>query len=113
MYNPQTGTLLLGTHYTRNRLVASHAEEHGRLGNNEPFDDFIRGWIGYGGIYAHGVIHFAPHITKANMDYFCKAFSTLEMFAANGAKENTVIRGFPTEWEQPFSNIIKILADNQ
>jgi hypothetical protein len=31
------------------KQISSHAEEHGRMGAKEPFDDFIRGWIGIGG----------------------------------------------------------------
>ena len=107
MFNPETGTLILGRQYSGNELVASHAEEHGNANTGEPFDDFIRGWIGTTRGYDDGVIHFAPPITNNSFpERFDKGFSTLEMFAANGANENTLIRGFPGAWEQSLSNII-------
>lgn len=107
MYNPQTGTLILGRHYAGNKMLASHAEEHGQLGVKEPFDNFIRGWVGTGGQYTNGVIHFAPQIPKNNPELFDKGFSTLELFARNGAVNQTVIRGFVGAWEQPLGNIVK------
>ena len=107
MFNPQTGTLLLGKYHPGNKIVSSHAVEHGCIGRGEPYDDFIRGWIGVGSKYKNGVIHFAPPITKDSVEMFNKGFSALEMFMRNGAKPNTVIRGFPGAWEQPLSNMIK------
>ena len=91
-----------------NKIVSSHAEEHGRIiGNKEPYDNFIRGWIGANKSYPYAVIHFAPPIPKENPALFDKGFSTLEMFVKNGAVRNTLIRGFPDKWEQPLSKIIK------
>ena len=106
MFNPQTGTLILGRQYSGNQIVSSHAEEHGRMDAGEPFDDFVRGWIGTGRSYTNGVIHFAPPIPKEHPEIFDKGYSTLEMFAQNGTDSNTVIRGFPGAWEQPLSSII-------
>ena len=97
---------MLGKYYSGKKIVSSHAEEHGRIGKGEPFDSFIRGWIGYGGKDTNGVIHFAPSIPKDNVKMFDDAFFTLEMFVRNGAAQNTIIRGFPGAWEQPLSNII-------
>ena len=106
MYNPTTGTLLLGRHCPDDSMP-HHAEDHRRLKAEEPFESFIHGWIGYGGLYAHGVIHFTIPIEKENMERCSKALSTLEMFAHNGAEPDTVVRGYLGEWEQPLSNIIK------
>ena len=65
MFNPQTGTLILGRQYSGNTFVnGSHAEEHGKMNTGEPFDDFVRGWIGTGRSYKAGIIHFAPPIQK-------------------------------------------------
>jgi hypothetical protein len=107
MFNPQTGTLLLGRQHGKNVLTGSHAEEHGDMNTGEPFDDFIRGWIGGTDInYENGIIHFAPNIPKGHVELFDKGFTTLKMFTQNGANGNTIIRGFPCEWEQALNNII-------
>lgn len=106
MYSPQSGELILGRQYKGSQLYASHAEEHDKSGAKAPYDSFIRGWVGAGRQYPHGVIHFAPNVESANVEQFEKAFSTLEMFKENGAEGQTVIRGFGNTWEQPLSNII-------
>ena len=41
MYQPQTGTLILGYQYKGNHLASSHADEHFKSGAAEPFDSFI------------------------------------------------------------------------
>lgn len=106
MYSPQSGELIIGKQYKGNQLIASHAEEHGWVGAEAPFDSFIRGWIGTGRSYKDGVIHFAPPIDTHNIDHFNRGFSTLETFAVNGANSRTVIRGFGDRWEQPLSDLI-------
>ena len=106
MYQPQTGTLILGRQYHKSGMYGSHAEDHGDSGATEPFDSFIRGWIGTGKEYPHGIIHFAPNIDSHFTEQIDKGFSTLEMFAENGAVSDTVIRGFGDAWEQPLSNLI-------
>jgi hypothetical protein len=106
MFNPKTGTLILGKQYKSGKLISSHAVEHGRAETGEPFDDFIRGWVGTGGQFDNGIIHIAPPIPKDHALMFGKGFSTLEMFARNGANGDTVIRGFPYAWKQPLSNLI-------
>ena len=106
MYQPQTETLILGYQYKGNHLASSHADEHFKSGAAEPFDSFIRGWIGSGKSYPHGIIHFAPNIPADNVQVFDRAYSTLQMFRDNGAAGNTVIRGFGASWEQPLNQII-------
>ena len=106
MFSPQTGELILGKQYRGNTLFKSHAEEHGKSGAKAPFDSFLRGWVGTGKDYKDGVIHFAPAIDAGNAEQFDRAFSTLEMFARNGANGKTVIRGFGDVWEQPLSDLI-------
>lgn len=105
LYSPQTGTLILGYQFHGKALVSSHAEEHGDSGIKEPYDNFLRGWIGTGKDYPDGVIHFAPNIDSRAVEQFNRGFDTLEMFARNGAKEETVVRGFGDQWEQPLSNL--------
>lgn len=107
MYQPQTGTLILGYQYKGSGVVSSHADEHHKSGATEPYDSFIRGWIGTGKRYPSGVIHFAPHIPPDNIEAFDRAFSTLQMFSENSANGDTVIRGFGSQWEQPLNNIIE------
>jgi len=107
MYNPRSGALIFGAQYKNsNKIISSHAAEHGACGTKEPYDDFIRGWIGTSPKYKQGVIHFAPNIGKDSpAELFNRAFDTLTMFRENGAKDGTVIRGFGAVWEQPLSNI--------
>ncbi len=106
MYNPKTGVLVLGRQYVKTSLViASHAVELADAGVTKGFDDFVRGWIGTGGNYPKGVIHFAPSVDERNLKLFDRAFDTLEMFAENGALAGTVVRGFGERWEQPLSDI--------
>ena len=111
MYEPQTGTLILGYQFRGKDLASSHAEEHADSGATEPFDRFIRGWIGTGREYKDGVIHFAPNIDGQNPEQFDRAYSTLEMFRKNKANGKTVVRGFGDRWEQPLSNLIPERSD--
>ena len=115
MFNPQTDTLILGYQYKGHKLISSHAEEHAAADTGEAFDDFIRGWIGTGGKYKNGIIHFAPGIPSSIPEMFEKGFDTLEMFSKNGANKDTVIRAFGEVWEQPLSELIKevdFMAEN-
>lgn len=106
MYNPKNGILVLGCQYAAaSTLTSSHAAELADAGITEGYDNFVRGWIGVGGGYPKGVIHFAPCVDARNIKLFSSAFDTLEMFRENGALADTVIRGFGKRWEQPLSDI--------
>lgn len=107
MYSPKTGALILGPQHAEGKMIAgSHAEEHGNSGTKEPFDSFIRGWVGTGRGYKNGVIHFAPPIDGKNTVFFNRAFDTLLMLRENGANDKTVVRGFGKAWEQPLSKAL-------
>ena len=106
MFDPDTGILVLGRQYAETNLVnSSHAAELAGAGITKNFDHFIRGWIGTGGDYPKGIIHFAPCVDARNIKLFERAFDTLEMFRENGALAGTVIRGLGNRWEQPLSAI--------
>ena len=106
MYNHKSGLLVLGYQYAAtSRIVFSHADELAKAGITKGYDDFVRGWIGTGGDYPAGVIHFAPCVDERNIKLFNQAFDTLEMFKENGALAGTVVRGFGESWEQPLSDI--------
>lgn len=106
MYNPKTGMLVLGYQYAvTSTMISSHANELADAGITKGYDDFVRGWIGSGGSYPKGVIHFAPCADERNIKLFNQAFDTLEMFKENGALAGTIIRGFGKKWEQPLSDI--------
>ena len=107
MYDPQSGTLILGRQYGKTKgLPGSHAEDLAAAGVTQGYDGYIRGWVGTGKDYPHGVIHFAPHIDSRAVALFDKAFDTLEMFGVNGAHGQTIVRGFCDRWEQPLSSIL-------
>ena len=111
LFNPKTGLLILGRQYKETSFVnSSHATELADAGITKDFDDFVRGWIGTGGDYPKGVIHFAPCVDSKNISLFNQAFDTLEMFRENGALAGTVVRGFGSRWEQP---LFAILTDLQ
>lgn len=113
MYHP-AGWLILGAEDVVNNkssgLLKSHAEEHYEAslqnGNLPAFDTFIRGWIGVGGSYKAGIIHFAPHILPDNIEMFDKAFCFIETALQNGFTKKAVLRGFPGAWEQPINKIL-------
>jgi len=109
MYHPKTCTLILGDqHSKRNLISGSHAEEHGKTSVKIPFDEFIRGWIGTGGNYNDGVIHFAPDISHLHPKEFEKGYDTLTMFRDNNANGKTVVRGFGKLWEQPLAQVMEV-----
>lgn len=107
LFNPRTGVLVLGRQYKETSVVnASHAVELADAGITKDFDDFVKGWIGVGGAYPYGVIHFAPCVDERNPGLFDRAFDTLEMFRENGALTQTIIRGFGKRWEQSLFSIL-------
>ena len=111
LYNPDTGVLVLGRQYAAASLTdSSHAVELADAGITKDFDDFVRGWIGTGGNYPYGVIHFAPNVDERCADLFDRAYSTLEMFRENGALADTVLRGFGNRWERPIRSTIKTIS---
>ena len=71
MFSPKTATLILGYQYRNGELVSSHADEYASTGISEPFDDFVRGWIGTSKEYTDGVIHFAPSVSE-KISHFLK-----------------------------------------
>lgn len=112
MYHPN-GWLILGAEdvITKKgaKLLSSHAEEYHEatlLCRNLPaFDSFLRGWIGIGGAYKSGIIHFAPCISADNIEMFEKAFSFIEAALENGFTTKAILRGFPGAWEQSVKSI--------
>ena len=103
MVNPKTGTFVFGKD---NELDGSHAEEFSHTGCKENFDDFVRGWIGFGRDYPNGIIHFAPNIPSQCVWLFERGYDVLELFSSHGAPGNCIVRGFGNVWEQPLGEII-------
>lgn len=97
MYCPRTGELILGGNDV---AQSSHAHEHGLSGAEAPYDDFVRGWVGFGGGYRYGVLHFAPPFRLEDVEdiaVFDRLYDTLLAFAANGASPKMVLRGAATD----------------
>lgn len=112
MYHPN-GLLILGAEdfliQKGSKLAKSHAEEYHEacaLYALPPYDDFVRGWIGVGGNYKDGIIHFAPHIPSKDIGLFDKAFDFIEAALENGFSKNAVLRGFPGAWEQTIGSVV-------
>ena len=107
MYNPITGVLLLGAQFLPSKkLRGSHAEDLSNAGIYSGYDDYVRGWIGTGKEYPHGIIHFAPNVDDRNTALFNRALETLEMFVQNGAVAETVVRSLGKRWEQPLFSVL-------
>ena len=108
MYHPKSGELILGVQYKDEIWSTSHAGEHGDSGSRQPFDEFVRGWVGCSGVYNNGIIHFAPPIHTEFINQFEDGYSTIKMFLNNGANGETKIRGFGTQSEFKIKKIFKV-----
>lgn len=64
MYNPKIGILILGDEMYGKNICSSHSQEFYVSKADGHFDDYLRGWIGVSKSYPHGVIHFAPAVSK-------------------------------------------------
>ena len=107
MYHPMSQTLILGNEKFGKDICSSHAQEFHESKAEGCFDDYLRGWIGVGRGYPHGIIHFAPFVGKT---LFEKGVDTLQMFAKlNGINKGTIIRGF---CELPEIRIGVLLPDS-
>ena len=104
MYNPQTGTLILGNEMYGKSICSSHSQEFYASKAEGCFDDYLRGWIGASKSYPHGIIHFAPAII---MEQFDRGFDALQMFARlEGVNGDTIVRGFCTLPEQRMGDLL-------
>lgn len=94
MFCRKTGEMILGGSDINN---SSHSAEYVRIEPCGEFSDFVRGWIGFGGSYPHGVLHFAPLFSedelKGDADQLADLTATLEVFTHNGATADMVLRG--------------------
>lgn len=108
MFHAATGTLLLGG--KQGAAHGSHAEEFAEVQAAKPskvpgkFDDYVRGWIGQGGSYKHGVVHFAPPAKSGQ--YMYDALSLVKKLVTWGHADKMVVRGGPGKWEQPLSAVL-------
>ena len=104
MYNPQTGTLILGDEIYGKTICSSHSQEFHASRAEGCFDDYLRGWIGTSKSYPHGIIHFAPAVI---MEQFDRGFDALQMFAGlEGVNGDTIVRGFCTLPEQRMGDLL-------
>lgn len=101
MFAPESGVLILGDE-SKGIEKGSHAEEFYDANAPGNFDDYVRGWIGFGRSYNNGIIHFSPPIQSSNLN---TGFETLYMFAGQGITEKAVVRGFD-KGEVPIGRII-------
>ena len=108
LYSPDRDVLVPGSHDIND---SSHAEEFADAHAPGTFDDYVRGWIGTGGRFAAGVVHFAPGLThEQGRNYPDRAddfLKTLEFFTDHGATGKTVVRGFMLAKDTPFETTIK------
>ncbi len=93
IYDPVARRFVVGKQLMvgkRFNMDASHAEEwFDATGDNRFFDRCVRGWMGVGGSYRNGIIHFAPPV-----DYTTDAaFSCIKAFVGCGATAKTKVRG--------------------
>ena len=68
MFHPGTGMLVMGRQYAVTSMAnSSHAQELADAGIRKDYDGFVRGWVGTGGEYPYGVIHFGPSVDERNI----------------------------------------------
>ena len=104
MYNPQTGTLILGDEMYGKSICSSHSQEFYASKAEGRFDDYLRGWIGVSKSYPHGIVHFAPAVS---MEQFDCGFDALQMFARlEGVNGATIVRGFCTMPDQRMGDLL-------
>ena len=104
MYNPQTGTLILGDEIYGKSICSSHSQEFYASKADGRFDDYLRGWIGTSKNYSHGIIHFAPAVI---MEQFDRGFDALQMFARlESVNGDTIVRGFCALPEQRMGDLL-------
>jgi len=96
-YNDRTGELVLGSN---NINISSHSQEWLDSGAQGEINDAVRGWIGFGGNYKDGIIHFAPP------EQFHSGYDTLAMFLKHGATKETIVRGFANQGEMTIGEAI-------
>lgn len=104
MYNPKIGILILGDEMYGKNICSSHSQEFYVSKADGHFDDYSRGWTGVSKSYPHGVIHFAPAVSKEQFD---RGFDSLQMFSKlDGVNGDTIIRGFCGLPEQKLSDLL-------
>lgn len=104
MYNPKIGNLILGDEIYGKNICSSHSQEFYVSQADGHFDDYLRGWIGVSKSYPHGVIHFAPAVSK---EQFNSGFDSLQMFSKlDGVNGDTIVRGFCGLPEQRMSDLL-------
>lgn len=104
MYNPKIGSLILGDEMYGKNICSSHSQEFYVSQADGHFDDYLRGWIGVSKSYPHGVIHFAPAVSREQFD---RGFDSLQMFGKlDGVNGDTIIRGFCGLPEQRMSDLL-------
>ncbi len=91
IYDPVSRRFVIGGILPKGRnLIGSHAEDWFNVtGSNKYFDRCVRGWIGTGGSYKNGIIHFAPPVRP----YDDGPYACLKTFVLCGATEKTKLRG--------------------
>lgn len=112
MVNPRTGDIVIGMRdaASGSSLTSSHAREFADSGAPGNFDDYYRGWVGIGGRYKYGVIHFAPPVTQGWIDSDRTAYPgaqrVLKIFQASGATPTTKVRGVITMNDTPMKEFL-------
>ncbi len=100
IYNYRTAELLLGG---SNINYSSHETDWKESGAMGSFEDVVKGWIGFGGIYNNGLIQFSPPVYGLDMD---KGYRALNMFKKHGANNKTVVLNFLKTREQTLGDIL-------
>ena len=93
MFHPGTGMLVMGRQYAVTSMAnSSHAQELADAGIRKDYDGFVRGWVGTGGEYPYGVIHFGPSVDERNIAEWAEKM-TDRVFASGSYHEALNIIG--------------------
>lgn len=110
MYSPKHDVFVIGAKdpLVGKGLKSSHAEEFAESDAPGAYDDYLfRGWVGIGGVYRSGIIHFAPDVPKIALErprYYDAAVQVLRAFQKSGATANTVVRNMGEIGERKLSS---------
>jgi hypothetical protein len=105
MFSPRTKKFVIGSVDGGSGAGSHAAEYYAATGSNHAFDSHIRGWLGWGGSYRNGIIHFAPPIMPDDVLRLDQGMECLKLLATMGANGKTMVRGFPGAWEQKLDAI--------
>lgn len=100
IYHAQHNVLVLGLGIHGD---STHAQEWHASNSTGVFDETVRGWVGCGGGYPQGIIHFAPQVMlDQGIERVDAAYALIDHLMALGLSNNTTLKNFLRFGEHNF-----------